>query len=242
MWQLSEAIDGMAEACRELAVPVVGGNVSLYNESGGRDIDPTPVVGTLGLVDRLERQPPGPVLVDRSHLLLVGAAGDGHPATSLAGSRWAVELLGHRGGRLPALNFPLHRRLVDLVRELVNQGRVDGVHDVSDGGLGVALAEMAARSGVGFRVGGIADHVALFGEGPSRVLVSVTPAALPDVTARVEAAGVSWTSLGVAGGDRVIVEGLLDLSVAEVTTAWRGALPAALAPTLSAPAEPPPSP
>jgi phosphoribosylformylglycinamidine synthase len=259
MWQLSEAIDGMAEACQALEVPVVGGNVSLYNESGGRDIDPTPVVGTLGLVDRLERRPPGPVLVDGSHILLVGApgdgllkealpgsgvgaAGDGRQATSLAGSRWAVERRGHRAGRLPVLNFALHRRLVDLVRQLVNQGRVDGVHDVSDGGLGVALAEMALRGGIGFRVEGVADHAALFGEGPSRVLVSVRPAALTDVTDRVEAAGVSWTRLGVAAGDRLVVEGLLDVSLAEATTAWQQALPAALAPGPSATDEPTPSP
>src|SRR5207237_7172685 len=98
MWQLSEVVDGLAEACRALNLPVVGGNVSLYNESEGRDIDPTPVIGVVGLIDHLERRPPGVTLVEGGEILLLG--GDG-PATALGGSRWAVERRGHRGGPLP---------------------------------------------------------------------------------------------------------------------------------------------
>ena len=230
MWQLSQAIDGMAEACRALSVPVVGGNVSLYNESRGRDIEPTPVVATLGLVDDLRRPPPGIGLCAGSRLLLVGAVGAG--ATSLAGSRWAVDRRGHRGGRLPALDFELHRRLLALVAGLVNgdgpAAVIDGLHDVSEGGLGVALAEMAVRSGVGFRVTGVVDHAALFGEGPSRVVLSVPAGALGDVQARAEAAGIGWTLLGEAGGDRLVVEGLLDVPLAAAVAAWRDALPNAL--------------
>jgi phosphoribosylformylglycinamidine synthase len=223
MWQLSEAIDGMAEACRELGVPVIGGNVSLYNESRGRDIDPTPIVGTLGLVDRLDRRPPGVGLVSGSEILLAGAS-----SWSLAGSRWAVELHGHRGGTLPPLDLALHRRLATVVAALVAEGVVDGLHDVSDGGLGVALAEMAVRSGIGFHVAGIADHGALFGEGPSRVVFSVPPGSAGAVTGRLEAAGIGWVGLGTAGGDRLVVDGLVDVSVADAEGAWRGALPGAL--------------
>jgi phosphoribosylformylglycinamidine synthase len=228
MWQLSEAIDGMAEACRALSVPVVGGNVSLYNESRGRDIDPTPVVGTLGLVDQLERSAPGVRLVAGSHILLVGTEAD----TSLAGSRWAVDLHGHRGGRLPALDLGRHAQLLTLVAELAGAAAagedvrlVDGVHDVSDGGVGVALAEMAVRGEVGFQVGGIPDHHALFGEGPSRVVLSVPAASLAAVEARAAAAGIRWARLGRAGGDRLVIDGLLDLSLTDAVQAWRGALP-----------------
>jgi phosphoribosylformylglycinamidine synthase len=229
MWQLSEAIDGMAGACRALSLPVVGGNVSLYNESGGRDIEPTPVIATLGLVHRLDRRPPGPHLTSGSHLLLVGAgAGAGAVAVSLAGSRWAVELRGHRGGRLPSLDLDLHGRLLALVRQLVTQAVVDGVHDVSDGGLGIALAEMAVRSQVGFRIEGVPDHLALFGEGPSRVVLSVPEPAFADVLARADAAGVGWQGLGMAGGDRLVVEGLVDIRMADATAAWQAALPDAL--------------
>jgi phosphoribosylformylglycinamidine synthase subunit PurL len=228
MWQLSEAIDGMAEACRALSVPVIGGNVSLYNESRGRDIDPTPVVGVLGLVDRLQRPPPGSGLVEGSHLLVLGTAGA--PAISLAGSRWAVDLHGHRGGQLPDLDLDLHRRLIEVVRDLVGgaPALVDGVHDISDGGLGVALAEMAVRSQVGFRVAGIPDHLALFGEGPSRVVVSVASPALAEVQARAAAAGLGVVEIGRAGGDRLVVDGLVDVSLAEARAAWLGALPEAL--------------
>jgi phosphoribosylformylglycinamidine synthase II len=245
MWQLSESIDGMADACRALSVPVIGGNVSLYNESRGRDIDPTPVVGVLGLVDELETRPPGVGLIAGSHLLLIGAgastaptaptappappASPASPATSLAGSRWAVDRHGHRGGRLPALDLDLHVRLLALVRDLVGGADplVDGVHDVSEGGLGVALAEMAVHSEVGFRVGAIADHAALFGEGPSRVVLSVPEPALAEVGARVESAGIGWRDLGRAGGDRLAIEGLLDVALADAVAAWRDALPRA---------------
>ncbi len=103
MWQLSEAIDGMSEACLALGIPVIGGNVSLYNESRGRDIDPTPVVGTLGLVDRLDDVPPPVGLIDGGRVLLLGP----QEAPGLGGSLWASALRGHRGGRLAPLDLDL---------------------------------------------------------------------------------------------------------------------------------------
>jgi phosphoribosylformylglycinamidine synthase II len=226
MWQLSEAVDGMAEACRALGIPVIGGNVSLYNESRGRDIDPTPVVGTLGLVDRLDGPPPPAGLVVGGRVLLLGPS----QAPRLAGSLWALTAHGHRGGRLADVDLAGHARLVDLVRRLVGERLVAGVHDISDGGIGVALAEMAVKSGVGCRVavGAGADHAWLFGEAPSRVVVCVTEAQLEVVTARSAEAGVPVTELGRAGGDRLVVDGLVDVGVAEATEAWRSALPRAL--------------
>ena len=166
MWQLSEAIDGMAEACRALGIPVIGGNVSLYNESRGRDIDPTPVVGTLGLVDRLERPPPGVGLVEGSH----GAPRRrGRTRTlSLGGSRWAVGPSRPPGRVLPPLDLAGHARLLALVSDLVAGGVCDGVHDVSEGGLGVALAEMAVAGGVGFVVGGVRRSPGALRRGPVR--------------------------------------------------------------------------
>jgi len=128
MWQLSEAVDGMSEACRALGLPVIGGNVSLYNESRGTDIDPTPVVGVLGIIDHLARRPPGVSLVDGGRLLLLGRT-----EANLAGSRWAAECRGHRAGRLPALDLDLHGRLLSLVAGLANDAVVAGLHDVGDG-------------------------------------------------------------------------------------------------------------
>ena len=228
MWQLSEAIDGMAEACRALAVPVVGGNVSLYNESGGVDIDPTPVVAVLGVIDDLARRPPGAVLVAGTSLVMLGATDP-----RLAGSRWAVDHRGHRGGVLPALDLAAHGGLLHLVVDLVSGGGlVAGLHDVSDGGLGVALAECAVRSGVGAVVDGVDGHAGLFSESPGRVLVATTD---PDeVLARAAAAGVAARLLGHCGGDRLVVDGLVDVGVADATAAWRDALPGALGQTPAA--------
>ncbi len=223
MWQLSEAIDGMAEACLALGVPVVGGNVSLYNESRGVDIDPTPVVGTLGLVDELRAVPPSVGLVSGQRIVVVGSAGP----LSLGGSRWAVQCRAHRGGRPAPIDLDLHARLLPVVAGIVNDAVVGGIHDVSEGGLGVALAEMAVASGVGFRVGGfddVAPHVALFGEGPSRVVLSVAAERLGEVGRRCEAADLPWREIGVAGGERLVVEGLLDVSVAEAQDAAGGVL------------------
>ncbi len=223
MWQLSEAVDGMAEACLALGTPVIGGNVSLYNESGGADIDPTPVVAVLGIIERLDRPPPGAALVEGSSLVLIGRA-----RTELGGSRWAVGLRGHRGGELPTVDLAAHASLVDLVVELVGGGVPQGIHDVSDGGLAVSLAEMSLRSGVGFSVEGVAGHAELFSEAASRVVVGCAD---PDLVIELAASrGLPARLLGRAGGDRMRVEGLLDLSVDEVTRSWRDALGTALAP------------
>jgi phosphoribosylformylglycinamidine synthase subunit PurL len=222
MWQLSESVDGMAEACTALSLPVVGGNVSLYNESAGADIDPTPTIAVLGVIDELLQPPPGVVLVPGSTVVLLG---DG--PSSLAGSRWAVERRGHRGGSVSPCDLTAQRRLIDLLVTLVaRHGLLDGVHDVSGGGLGVALAECAVRSGVGCVVQGVEDHAALFGEGAGRVVACTRD---PETTlALAEAAGVPARVLGGAGGERIVIGGLVDVMVDDAAGAWRESLPRAL--------------
>ena len=219
MWQLSESIDGMSTACRALGVPVIGGNVSLYNESLGKNIDPTPVVGMLGLIEELTHRPPGMTLVDGGTILLLGRT-----EPNLAGSAWADRIHRHRGGVLPALDLELHKRLVEMVVGLVSDDVLDGVHDVADGGLAAALAEMAFTSGVGFSVAGIADHAELFSESASRVVVCVDSGSLDAVERRAAAAGVEVSRLGTAGGERLVVAGLMDLDLAEATDHWRNVL------------------
>jgi phosphoribosylformylglycinamidine synthase II len=240
MWQLSEAVDGMGEACVALGLPVIGGNVSLYNESFGVDINPTPVIGVLGLIDRLAARPPGVTLADDAALVLldasVGATTGRQDPPSLGGSRWAVECRGHRNGTLPMLDLPGHRRLVEFVTQLVADAVADGdgagdpvvagIHDVSGGGLGVALAELVVRSGIGLQVAGVADHHELFTEAPSRVVVCTTRRI--ELISRAAEAGVGFRVLGTTGGDRLVVEGLVDLGVAEATASWRGRLPSLL--------------
>src|SRR5205823_5721647 len=131
MWQLSEAVDGMAEACGRLNVPVVGGNVSLYNESRGRDIDPTPVIGVVGIVERVDAPPPGVRLVEQGRVILLGD----RSVTELGGSAWARTLRANKGGRLPKLDYERHLAMLGLIRELVLDGVLEGAHDVSDGGI-----------------------------------------------------------------------------------------------------------
>ena len=224
MWQLSESIDGMATACRALGVPVIGGNVSLYNESLGKNIDPTPVVGMLGLIEELTRRPPGMTLVDGGTILLLGRT-----EPNLAGSAWADRIHRHRGGVLPELDLDLHKRLVDLVVGLVSDDLVAGVHDVADGGLAAALAEMAFTSGVGFSVSGVTGHAELFSESPSRVVVCVAQGSEDSVEERATAAGIEVSRLGSAGGQRLVVEGLMDMDLTEATEHWRNVLRSHLA-------------
>jgi phosphoribosylformylglycinamidine synthase len=216
----------MGDTCRALHIPVIGGNVSFYNESRGRDIDPTPIVGTLGLIDQLDRRPPGVGLIDGGRLVLLGST-----EANLGGSQWALVAHSHRGGQLPALDVEAHRRLLAFVAELVTEGLPAGVHDVSDGGLAVALAEMAVRSGVGFEVDVIGTHAELFSESPSRVVLCAEPDVAQEILSRAAEAGVPASFLGASGGDRMVVAGLFDLSVADATESWRTVLPAALQPT-----------
>ena len=119
MWQLSECIDGMAEACRALSLPVIGGNVSLYNESAGSDIDPTPVIGLLGLLDSVRARPPGLAWEDGDALVLVGTRSGPDGTFPLEGSRWAVERRGHRSGAVRAPDLPAHNRICAFVAGLV---------------------------------------------------------------------------------------------------------------------------
>jgi phosphoribosylformylglycinamidine synthase subunit PurL len=230
MWQLSEAIDGMSEACRRLSLPVVGGNVSLYNETRGRNIDPTPIVAAVGVIEKLAIRPPGPTLVGDMPLVLVGGASgrDWAQHATLSGSAWAWAR-GHRGGRPPELDLDVHRSSCEVVRSLVIDGLLHGVHDTADG-VGPSLAEMAVRSGVGVDVvpPAGADHRWLFADAPSRFLLSVADADLAIVEERCAAAGVSLKHLGRARGDRIVIHGMVDLSLADAVGAWSDRLPAAL--------------
>jgi phosphoribosylformylglycinamidine synthase len=208
MWQLGQAFEGMAEACRALGIPVVGGNVSLYNESRGRDIDPTPVIGLVGMVDRLERRPPGVALADGATVVLLGPAAAG----------MAIAMPDLRAVSAVAA----------LVRHAVTEDLLAGVHDVADGGLATTLGELVAQSGVGLSVGGV-DAVGLFAEASGRVVACVGPEHLDELRRRSAAAGVALLELGTAGGDRLLVDGLVDVGVGEVVARWRDALPAAMA-------------
>jgi phosphoribosylformylglycinamidine synthase len=223
MWQFTEVVEGMSEACAALDLPVVGGNVSFYNESLGHDIDPTPVVGLLGLIDELDDRPPPAALVDGSRIVVLGGT-----ATELGGSEWAAVVHGLDGGMPPRADLIAGRTLHELMRALVTGGLVDGVHDCSDGGLAIALAEMAIAGACGFDVT-IGTAAECFSESASRVVVAVDAALTDDVMARAAAAGVPASDIGVARGDRLVARGAFDVSLADATAVWRDAIPNALA-------------
>jgi phosphoribosylformylglycinamidine synthase len=224
MWQFAEVTEGMSEACEALNIPVIGGNVSFYNESRGVDIDPTPVVGVVGVIDDLTTVPPAPALVPGARIVLLG---DTEP--DVGGSEWATAA-GLRDGAPPDADLDVARALHDLVRALVRDHAVLGVHDCSDGGLAVAVAEMAIRGGCGAQVAHRADLIPSlwwFSESASRVVLSVAQDSLEGVHDRARAAGVSVVDLGDATSDRIVSDDF-DVSLADATRAWREAIPRAL--------------
>ncbi|MFM7271068.1 MAG: phosphoribosylformylglycinamidine synthase subunit PurL [Actinomycetes bacterium] len=222
MWQFSEVVDGMSEACDALGIPVIGGNVSFYNESHGVDIDPTPVVGVIGLLDGLGDRAPSTVAFAAGQSIVV--LGDTSP--EFGGSEWA-DRHGLRNGTPPAVDLDAARALNALVAALVLDGLATTVHDCADGGLAVALSEMAIAGGVGFEVS-IGGAVGCFAESASRVVLGVDPARVVDVLGRAAAAGVPAEEIGTVGGDRLVAHGAFDLALDEAGTAWRDAIPTAL--------------
>ena len=233
MWQLSESIDGMAQACNDLALPVIGGNVSLYNESGGSDIDPTPVVGLLGVIDSLLAPPPGWAWRSGDAAVLVGTRRwVGPQGFPLGGTKWAT-LRGRRGGRVPEFDASSFLASVNFVVSEVaaicagTASDVTAVHDVGGGGLATALAEIAAATGLGLVVSGLSDHAELFSEFPGRFVMATSD--VEAFSARCEAAGVPVLPLGTVGGDRVRLGEMVDLAVSDIERRRRSALEKALA-------------
>jgi phosphoribosylformylglycinamidine synthase len=227
MWQFSEVVDGIAEACRGLGIPVIGGNVSFYNESRGADIDPTPVVGVVGLIDDLAEPPPPVRLVAGDAIVALGVT-----EPELGGSEWAAVVHGLDGGVPPRADLDRARALHALLAELVADGELHGVHDVSDGGLAVALAEMAFGGGIGFEVDlatapgpMLPAALVAFSESASRVVCSVDAARVAGVLGRAVTAAVPASVLGVARGQVLEAEGAFRVALADAEAAWRDALP-----------------
>jgi phosphoribosylformylglycinamidine synthase len=220
-WQLDRSTQGLADACNALGVPVVGGNVSLYNETEDGPIYPTPVVGMVGELPDPERAG-GLALRDGDAIAVCGPF-----APSLAGSELA-KLRGELGPTLPSLPIDAVAAAIDAVREAVATGRIGVVHDISDGGLACALAEMAIAGGVGADVDldelvearGCSGETALFGEGPGGFLLAGPRAELEALAG----AGIDLFVVGTAGGDGISIsaaEAEADVLLADAERAWR---------------------
>jgi phosphoribosylformylglycinamidine synthase subunit PurL len=230
-WQLDRAVLGLADACLRLRVPVVGGNVSLYNETEHGPIYPTPVVGMVGELPDPARAP-GIAPLEGDRLILVGPF-----APSLAGSELAKQR-GELDAGLPQPEVGAVAEALSFVRQLVRGGMVSAAHDVSDGGLACALAEMAIAGGVGVdadldplvELRGGSGETCLFGEGPGGVVLAVGEAPAAEVLRAAEHAGVDAIDLGSAAGDRISISAAeqdLSVALADAKRAW-GSLPETL--------------
>jgi phosphoribosylformylglycinamidine synthase len=219
MWQFAEAVRGLADGCRALGLPVTGGNVSLYNQTGDVPINPTPVIGVLGVHDDVRTRVRGGWRAGGETVLLLGET-----RPEFGGSAWAGVVHGHLGGLPPRLDLDAERALAGLLAQLAADGAVTSAHDLADGGLAQALTESALRHGVGatLRVDGD-PTAALFAESVARAVVTTTDAAA--VRAAAEAAGVPVIELGSTGGEALVVEGLVELPLAELYRTWTRTLP-----------------
>jgi phosphoribosylformylglycinamidine (FGAM) synthase-like enzyme len=237
-FQLEQAIRGMAAACEAFGTPVISGNVSLYNETSGEAVYPTPVVGMLGVLDDVEqrlglacRRPgdavyvlaPGDAVRNGA---LSGAAG------ALAGSEYLAVIHGQVAGR-PCIDLEAERRVQAVCLEAAQRGLLSAAHDCADGGLTVALAESCIAGGLGLDASALSidgrRDAALFGEQQSRIVVALAEpaaAALEEIAARH---GVAALRLGTVGGDRLRVAGVIDLPVDALRRCYEAGLPVLLA-------------
>ena len=228
MWQFAEACRGLKDGCAELGIPVTGGNVSLYNQTGETAILPTPVVAVLGVIDDVTRRTPTGFGAAGERVFLLGETRE-----ELSGSEWAHVVHGHLGGLPPRVDLAAEQALAALLQDAARDAVVTSAHDLSDGGLAQALAEASFRNGIGVSVsvdavaGGDA-FVALFAESAARAIVTATTDNADALVALAERHGVPITPLGRTGGDSISVEGVFELPVAEAKAAWQETLPAVL--------------
>ena len=227
MWQFSEAILGLVDACRELGIPVTGGNVSLYNQTASTPILPTPTVGVMGVIDDVATRLRSGFAHPGDAVLLLGETRE-----ELSGSIWeSVAHDAHLGGMPPQVVLGAEKALADVLGEAARRGLLSSAHDVSEGGLGVALAESAFRNGLGFAVTLPGDDptVALFSESAARAIMSLPGAALAEFEALCAAHGVPASRIGEVTGDGELeFVGAFTVGLDEARDAWQAALPAAL--------------
>ncbi|MFT4135336.1 MAG: phosphoribosylformylglycinamidine synthase subunit PurL [Microbacterium sp.] len=244
MWQFEQAVDGLADGCLELGIPVTGGNVSFYNQTGDTPIFPTPVVGVLGIIDDVARRIPSGWQDAGENIYLLGVT-----APELSGSAWAGTVHGHLGGRPPAVDLANEKRLARLIHAASQQSLVSSAHDLSAGGLGQALAEGVLRFGVGARVwlreimerDGVDAATALFSESTGRVIVTVPRE--DDVKFRGLCEGRGYPVLRIGVTDlpaheepALEVQDVFTMPLSELRALSTGTLPAVFGATVAEPA------
>ncbi len=222
MWQFAQATAGLADGCAALGVPVTGGNVSFYNQTGGAAIHPTPVVGVLGVHDDVRRRLSIGFAAAGASIVLLGRT-----APELGGSAWAQVAHGHLGGRPPQPDLEAERGLGAVLIAAAGGGLLAAAHDLSDGGLAVALAESCLRGGLGCRVTLPGDPFTyLFSESAARAVVAVRPGSEAAFAALAAGHGVPAEVLGAVGGASLQVDGWFEIPLDELAAVHAGPLPA----------------
>jgi phosphoribosylformylglycinamidine synthase len=225
-WELEETIAGLAQACRALDLPIVSGNVSLYNDASGKSaIHPTPVIGMIGLLDDYGRRLQAGLRNDGDFVLLVGSSHN-----DLGGSEYLKVEHDLVAGRPPALDLARERATHKLMLEAAGAGLLRSAHDCAEGGMLVALAECCMLGGIGVRCPALKPEApvridaAFFGESPSRFIVSVPSRAMPEMQTLARRHRVEISLVGLAGGDVIEFEGQFRVSIADMRQAWEGDL------------------
>lgn len=226
-WQLEKSVDGMAEACRRLNTPVIGGNVSLYNENAKGAIYPTPVVGMVGLVHDTDHITTQGFKQEGDVILLLGET-----RAELGGSEFQYAVHGVTEGRPPVLDLDVEKKLLDGVLSAIQTGLVASAHDLSDGGLAAALAESAISGRIGAEVDVAADlrpDHALFSESQSRILLTAKPDQAQALADHLSAAGIPVQTIGTVQGSTLTIringKPVLDTPVAKLEKVWKDAIP-----------------
>ncbi|MEA5054890.1 MAG: phosphoribosylformylglycinamidine synthase subunit PurL [Propionicimonas sp.] len=226
MWQFTEAIGGLVDGCRTLGTPVTGGNVSFYNQTGGANILPTPVVGMLGVIDDVADRLTTGFRNPGDQLWLLGSTGE-----HLSGSAWAEVVHGHLGGTPPVPDLAHEQRLATVLRTAARRHLLSSAHDLADGGLAQGLAEGCLRFGVSVTLGLPEGDpcVQLFSETPGRVLVSLAPEQADAFGALCAEHGVPAAHLGTVADTGVLeVQGHIRLPLDELRAGWMAPLPSAM--------------
>ncbi|HEX3930952.1 MAG TPA: phosphoribosylformylglycinamidine synthase subunit PurL [Nocardioides sp.] len=225
MWQLAEACRGLKEACAALGIPVTGGNVSLYNQTGDTAILPTPVVAVLGVIDDVRRRTPTGFPAEGEAIVHLGQTRE-----ELSGSEWANVVHDHLGGQPPAVDLRDEANLARLLVEAARGGYLTSAHDMSEGGLSQALVESCLRHGVGATVSLLGDaFVGLFSESASRAVVTVPDDRLDSFLAMAASLGVPAGPIGRTGGASLVVTDHFEIPLDELSAAWRETLRAVFA-------------
>ncbi len=221
MWQFTEAVRGLADGCQQLGVPVTGGNVSFYNQTGVTAIQPTPVVGVLGVHDDVRRRVRSGFGQAGASIVLLGETRE-----EFGGSLWAWLTHRHLGGRPPAVDLAAERALATLLITAGARGLLGSAHDLSDGGLAVALAESCLAGGIGCTVTlPPSPATYLFSESAARAVVAVQPGDDEEFARLCELTGVSAAVIGATGGTALEVAGSFRIPLDELAASHRSALP-----------------